>query len=84
MLPGGCLRDRGKLDEDGPKLNSLFGVPVPISEAVDDGCPKSKVAMSQGTPILWKKNKLIAYLLVKGIFFFPCYTGFDWLFICDL
>ena len=55
MLPGGCLRDRGKLDEDGPKLNSLFGVPVPISEAVEDGCPKSKVAMSQGTPILWKK-----------------------------
>lgn len=55
VLPGGCLRDRGKLDEDGPKLNSLFGVPVPISEAVDDGCPKSKVAMSQGTPILWKK-----------------------------
>ena len=56
MLPGGCLRDRGKLDEDGPKLNSLFGVPVPISEAVDDGCPKSKVAMSQGTPILWKNK----------------------------
>ena len=56
MLPGGCLRDRGKLDEDGPKLNSLFGVPVPISEAVDDGCPKSKVAMSQGTPILWKNQ----------------------------
>ena len=56
VLPGGCLRDRGKLDEDGPKLNSLFGVPVPISEAVDDGCPKSKVAMSQGTPILWKKK----------------------------
>ena len=56
VLPGGCLRDRGKLDEDGPKLNSLFGVPVPISEAVEDGCPKSKVAMSQGTPILWKKK----------------------------
>ena len=53
MLRGGCLRDRGRLEEVGPKLNSLDGVPVPIKEEEDEGCPRlSKVAISQGAPIL--------------------------------
>ena len=39
------------LEEVGAKLNSLLGVPVPIKEADDEGCPRSNVAMSHGAPI---------------------------------
>ena len=61
MLRGGCLRDRGRLEEVGPKLNSLDGVPVPIKEEEDEGCPRlSKVAISQGAPILM--HGLLSYM----------------------
>ena len=39
------------LEEVVAKLNSLLGVPVPINEADDDGCPRSNVAISHGAPI---------------------------------